>query len=139
MANSLESIRREVIDSQGVLTVDMAKLRDAYGAGRLGRYVLDGIKEELRKEGVHFISDSLDGHPGEQLPNNQYDVVRLYILDSLIGKIITAAYTVDREGEGDRILRAVNESDATKQIQELKSENEALRERMEDIRDILRD
>ena len=139
MANSLEIIKREVVDNQGVLTVTMSKLRDAYGAGRLGRYVLDGIKEELKKEGISFISNNPDGQLRDQLPNNQWDVVRLYLSDTPVGNIIIAAYSVDSEGEGDRALRTVNGSDATKRIQELERENEKLRARMEDIKDIVCD
>ncbi len=138
MANTLERIRDEVNKHQGVLTVNMGRLRDDYGAGRLGKHVIDGIMEELSKQGVAFVSNGPDGHLRDKLPDSQWDIVRLYLPDSPVGRLIIAAYNIDREEEGDKILRSVSGSVEIQRIQETEKEIRELRKKMDDISDILR-
>ncbi|MFJ5122248.1 hypothetical protein [Kitasatospora sp. NPDC088548] len=110
MADSYDDLREAVLADDGLHTVDMGTLRDIQGAGRLGVHVRDAITRSLQSHGMGHI-------PGE-LPSNQYDEVRLYLLGSPIGDIIKAV--LSPSAKGDDALRAVNASEAQDQLRRIR-------------------
>ncbi len=106
---SLEEIKEAVVGHGGVLTLDMAQLRDAYGADRLGSHVREGIKAKLKKLGL--------AHRPRRLPNYQEDAVRLYVRKSPVGDLLKAAF---RPGESsDKILRRLANGEAERKLRQM--------------------
>jgi hypothetical protein len=107
---SIAQVRDAVERNQGVLTLPMEVLRDAYGARKLGVHVLTGISDTLRNSGL--------GHT--ELPNYQHMSVRVYQLGSPVGRVIRA---VEQVGEDhDAVLRQVaanDEKEVLERIREL--------------------
>jgi hypothetical protein len=96
----------------GVLNINMMKLRDIHGAGKLGVHVAQSISDKLVSLGL--------GHQPEVLPQQQSELVRIYVRGSAVGKLIEAARTIDLAS--NRLLRetANNEdSEAVRKIREL--------------------
>jgi hypothetical protein len=79
----------ELDEKSGVMTVDMGRLRDMQGAGKLGVYVIGGIKQALESHGI--------GHYPQELPKNQYDQVRLYKKGTALAKFIESTTTVGED------------------------------------------
>ena len=92
---NFEELDQLVRNSKGVLTVRMEQLRDAYGAGRLGRWVRQGIGKELAQRGLaHF--------PAE-LPENQWRHVRIYKNGTPAADLVQALMEPGKDG--DEIIR----------------------------------
>lgn len=98
MFKNIQEIRKAIEVRDGVLTIQMESLRDAYGSGKLGRHVLDGISRELKNNGL--------GHFPENLPSYQHEYVRVYLLGSQISMLIEAVNKVGEES--DDILRSAS-------------------------------
>ena len=112
MYEDMGEVNKAVEDNQNVLTLEMSNLRDAYGKKRLGKFVLDGIKDELIGMGL--------GHYPSELPNDQRESVRIYKLGSGVGKIIDAVLKVGEDS--DEFLRknsANDDADLLKQVREI--------------------
>jgi hypothetical protein len=87
----------------GVLNIEMMQLREIHGAGKLGVHVAQNISDKLHSLGM--------GHQPEELPQQQSELVRIYIRGSPVGKLIAAALTID--DNSNRILReAANNEDS---------------------------
>ncbi|GAA1225732.1 hypothetical protein GCM10009665_15260 [Kitasatospora nipponensis] len=110
MADNYDELRESVTANDGLYTIDMGTLRDIQRAGRLGIHVRDAISRSLQSHGMGHI-------PGE-LPGNQYDEVRLYLLGSPIGDIVKAV--LSPSNKGDDALRAVNASEAQDQLRRIR-------------------
>lgn len=81
-------LRAEVDARGGVMTVQMERIRNDYGAGRLGVHVRDGISKALHGAGLgHYPDEGLDGSP---LVGDQWAPVRIYRLGSPIAEFIDA-------------------------------------------------
>jgi hypothetical protein len=106
MAVNYEELRQTVAAEGGLHTVDMGTLRDIQGAGRLGIHVRDSITRSLESHGM--------GHIPGDLPSNQYDEVRLYLLGGPIADIVKAV--LSPSAKGDEALRAVGGSEAQEQL-----------------------
>lgn len=99
---SLDDLQEAVEANGGVLTVPAWKVRDAYGAERLGAQVRANITRELQGRGL--------GHYPTEIPDRQRREVRIYKIASPAGAVIDA---VLRPGEpGDRLLRESAGSEA---------------------------
>jgi hypothetical protein len=110
MAGNYEELRESVAVNGGLHTIEMGTLRDIQGAGRLGIHVRDAITRSLESHGMgHF--------PGE-LPANQYDDVRLYLLGSPIADIVKAVLSPSIKG--DEALRTVANSEAQEQLRQIR-------------------
>ena len=97
-------------ENDGVLTLMMGEVRDAYGAERLGVNVRRGIRLMLQRMGI-------DWWP-ETLSNNQNIYIRLYRLGTPVAKVIQAAL---RPGSRrDQTLREVAASDKAKILQQVR-------------------
>ncbi|MEV6007347.1 hypothetical protein AB0M29_11115 [Streptomyces sp. NPDC051976] len=108
--SAFDSLRGEVEGNGGLHVVDMGTLRQLQGAGRLGVHVRDAITRALESHGMGHI-------PGE-LPSNQYDEVRLYLLGSPIADIVKAVLSPN--AKGDEALRSVGTSEAQEQLRQIR-------------------
>ena len=114
--DDLDELDQFVCKNDNVITLDMAKIRDAYGASKLGVNVRDNIKNELKKRGLGY-------YPSE-LPGYQYEKVRLYKQGSSVGQLIEAVLSPMEEN--DALIRSrTNESDSEtlRKIRELVEES----------------
>ena len=96
MVEGLARVKQDVEEAGGVLTIEMERLRDAYGVERLGTNVRDNIAKELAGMGI--------GHLPRKLPAYQEDEVRLYRLGSAIADLIEAV--LKPSVSGDELLRS---------------------------------
>lgn len=95
-----------------VFNIDMMKLREIHGAGKLGVHVAQSISDELKRRGM--------GHEPEVLPLHQSERVRIYMLGSAVGKLIEATRTIDVAS--NKILREAANNEArgiVRQIRDL--------------------
>jgi hypothetical protein len=78
----MDDLKAEVEANGGVQSFPMSRVRDAYGAGRLGVHVRTNISKSLQGLGLgHFPSD---------LPDSQDATVRLFKLGSPVADLIDA-------------------------------------------------
>jgi hypothetical protein len=110
MTVNYEGLRDSVRANGGLHTVDMGTLRDIQGAGRLGVHVRDAITHSLESHGMGHI-------PGE-LPSNQYDEVRLYLLGSPIADIVKAV--LSPSSKGDEALRGMGSFEAQERLRQVR-------------------
>jgi len=73
-------IKARVEAAGGVFTTTMDTLRDAEGAGKLGVHIRTNISKSLAGIGL--------GHIPIELPNNQFEQVRLYKRGTAVGDLI---------------------------------------------------
>jgi hypothetical protein len=102
---------RDRVDAEnGILTLPMHEVRDAYGSERLGVNVRANITAMLQQLGIQ--------HTPRNLPGSQHELVRLYKRGSAVGKLIQAAL---RPGtEADETLRTAASSGATRILEKVK-------------------
>ncbi len=103
---NLDELAAKIDENDGVLTIYMQALRDAYGEAngvkRLGTAICSNISRELKSRGI--------SHIPSELPALQTVPVRLYKLGSQVDAIITAATEI---GDiQDQKLRSMAASDA---------------------------
>jgi len=113
---SLDELEEFVSTNENVITLAMVKIRDAYGASKLGVNVRENIKNELTKRGL--------GHYPSELPVYQYEKVRLYKKGSSVGLLIDAV--LEPMEQNDVLIRSrTNESDSEtlRKIRELVEES----------------
>jgi hypothetical protein len=109
---SLEELAALVRASGDIVSVPMEKVRDAYGAGRLGIHVRDGISKKLHGMGL--------GHFPTEIPESQWALVRIYRLGSQIADLVDAV--LNPGAEHDEELRQAIEgesADVLRQVREL--------------------
>jgi hypothetical protein len=75
-----DQIKADVEKNGNVLTVQMENLRDAHGAGKLGRHVREEITSALLGIGLATIP--------QELPSYQHELVRLYKRGTPVGDLI---------------------------------------------------
>ncbi len=98
---NLDEIKQMVEDKGGVASVQVETLRDAYGAGKMGKTVAQNISDALAGLGLkHW--------PGD-FPNYSYEWVRLYVSGSQVAKIVDAV--LECGDEEDELIRRVTKSD----------------------------
>jgi hypothetical protein len=103
----------ELVRSNGdVLTVSMDNVRDAYGAGRLGVHVRDGISKRLHGLGL--------GHYPPAIPESQFALVRVYRLGSSVADLIDAVLNPGVNHDDELRQTVAGESaDLLRQLREL--------------------
>lgn len=109
--DNIQELRAEVDKSDGLLKIDMATLKRIKGAGRLGRVVREEISRELEGQGM--------GHIPADLPPNQEDEVRLYVLGSAIADVVRAV--LEPSDRGDEALRAVGNNEAAEIVKQVRA------------------
>jgi hypothetical protein len=87
----------------------MQDLRDRVLAGKLGRYLIESIDDELKKRGlVH-----------SPLTNRQWDEVRVWKQGTRVGRLIEAAQTPGTAQ--DEELRELSDSNAGEIVKQIKT------------------
>jgi hypothetical protein len=89
----------EVKQNGGVVTVNMGRLRDVHGAGKLGNIVVESIAEQLKGVGL--------GHVPTALPTSQWMPVIVYRNGTPVARLIGAVNKVE-EGSADIIRQFAN-------------------------------
>jgi hypothetical protein len=97
MAGNWRGLRTEVDAQQGILTVSSRRLRDIHGTSRLGSTVRVRISQNLYQVGL--------GHIPENIPDDKDELVRLYVINSSVHKLIN--YITVPGGDHDRVVRKV--------------------------------
>lgn len=102
-------LKKYVASQDGVVTVDMARLRAIKGAERLGNEVRKEIQRELERNGLGFLP-AVGDEP--ELPRYSEELVRLYVRGSTVGRFIEALN--DLGADSDKRLRALSGQAAAK-------------------------
>ena len=105
-----EELRSAVTGQDGLVKVSMDTLKKIHGSGRLGVHVRNAISRSLESYGLAHLPD--------ELPPNQEDAVRLYLLGSPIADVIKAVLTPS--DRGDETLRSIGTSDAEEQLRQVR-------------------
>jgi hypothetical protein len=104
-----DELGAKVVASGNVLTTDMRDLRDRVGAGKLGKYVVDEISDELKKRGLGHTPLTLD----------QWSQIRIWKQGTRVGKFIEAASTPGHTE--DELLRELADSQADDIVKQIRS------------------
>lgn len=107
---SLSDLREAVENEGDLIAVPMWVVRDAYGAERLGKIVRQNIATALANEGL--------GSVPMDVPDRQYEIVRIYRLGTGVAQIIDAV--LKPTTEGDVRLRSASSSEALQQINRIR-------------------
>lgn len=107
---TMEELKKRVISNRGIVSVQMDELKRIFNAGKLGVNILGTISKTLRDEGL--------GHIPYNLPKYQHEWIRVYLIGSEVGNIITAANKVGEEY--DSILRKAVERDDADVLQKIR-------------------
>ena len=109
---SMGDLKTEVEANDGVKSFAMWRVRDAYGAGRLGIHVRTNISKSLQGMGL--------GHYPNDLPDSQDAIVRIYKLGSPVADLIDAVLRPGEESD-DRLREVAggNAEEILRQLREL--------------------
>jgi hypothetical protein len=129
---NIDDLQRELRSKNGLMTVKMAVLRDAFGAGKLGIHVVHAISRELARRHI--------GHYPAPLPCKQATLVRLYEQDKPFAKIIEALNATGREGADDVLRRAfvADPKDANRKELTQSLPDRPIREKQDLLLDLIR-
>jgi len=94
-ATTYEDLGKVVDERGGVITAEMALLRNVHGAGKLGAIVVTAIHEQLESHGL--------GHAPGDLPTFQWERVIIYRKGTPVARVIEAIIAVN--DRSDTILR----------------------------------
>ena len=107
---SLTEIAERVEAEDGLLSMPMWRVRDAYGAARLGVNVRARMSDALGSVGLE--------HYPRDLPADQMDEVRLVKRGSPVSKLMRAARKIT--SEGDQFLREAAAGEANRLLGEIR-------------------
>ena len=105
-----DDVRNAVTTNDGLYKITMEILKKIEGAGRLGVHVRQSISRSLESHGI--------GHLPRELPPNQEDAVRLYLLGSPIADVVQAV--LSPSDRGDETLRSIGSSEAQEQLRQIR-------------------
>lgn len=109
--NTFEELNDLVTRQQGVGTVQMEGLRDAFGVKRLGIHVRTQISNRLKGYGL--------GHFPAELPLYQEDYVRVYKLGSPVAELIQAV--LQPSPDHDEKIRRAGGGDAEAILEQVRA------------------
>lgn len=109
LLNTFDDLARVVDENDGVYTVSEWRLREMYGAERLGSQVRAGIKDKIDSLGLRLQTD-LVGH--------QHALVRVYRRGSPVAEVIEAAGGAGKEE--DAVLRRVASAKGAELVKKLR-------------------
>ena len=94
--STYEDIAQKVEENGGVVTFRAQVLREAQKAGRLTERINTEIQRSLAGVGLATV-------PKEAylMPTNQWELVRVYKVDSGVGRVIDAVFTLDNQDRAD--------------------------------------
>lgn len=113
-----EDISRKVEEKGGVATFHAQALREAQGAGRLTERINSEIQRSLLGMGLATVPNA-----AYLMPTNQWDVVRVYKVDSSVGRVIDAILSLDsldRAEEADALIVSSVGGNATQLLQKIR-------------------
>jgi len=110
LMGSMDDLKKHVEANQGVATVYMGVVRDAYGSGKLGKHIVDNIAKALQGLGLGYYPDPL--------PSYQEAMVRLYKMGSPVGQLIEAASSIGLER--DEVLRQAAGGEAAEVVAKIR-------------------
>ena len=97
---------RDHIEAQGgIATVPMWQLRDGAGWDRLGVNVVKDIARKIERAGIATLPAT------DVLPYSRDEVVRVYLVNSRVGRVIEAV--LEPSKAGDKLLREIGSDDAS--------------------------
>lgn len=102
--NSLDGTLQQ---SGGVFSLRMGDLRDAFGAGKLGKHIRAAISDELENRGIGYVPNPL--------PVNQHEYVRLYLRGTPAAEVIEAVTAIG-DPDADEILRRLHDQTPTERV-----------------------
>ncbi len=106
---NFDNLHQQVLEHGGVLTTDMRDLRERLQAGKLGRYIIESISDELKSRGLGSSS----------LTNEQTDKVRIYKRGTRLARFVESSLSV---GEAhDEALRELSESNADAILKQIRA------------------
>jgi len=113
---TINDLAQSCDDEGGLLATTLGELRDAVGAGKLGRLVMDRIARELASHGLGYF-------PQEVLEDNEqprhWEDIRLYRKGtSAAARAIEAV--MDPSPHGDAFLIELASSDAEEKLQRVR-------------------
>ncbi|MCL4466977.1 MAG: hypothetical protein M1401_04290 [Chloroflexi bacterium] len=111
---ALEQLITDIQANGGILRVTMGRLRDVCGWDKLGKYVVQDISDQLKKVGIGHLPREAD-----QLPRYQHLDVRVFLTDSLVGRLILSVQQPSESG--DELLRQVGDNDAVMVIEKIRA------------------
>ena len=117
MGENWDDIKADVENNGNVLTVTMARLRDAHGVAKLGVNVRAGISSQLAGIGL--------GHVPEDLPPYQHELVRLFKNGTPVGDLIATVLTPGEQADrrlSEQFDGEVDYSEIVQKIRELVGE-----------------
>lgn len=100
---SLRPFDSKVQEAGGVKTFSVQEIRDAFGAGRLGKNVRDEISRTLSAFGL--------GHIPAEFPDRQHEQVRLYKKGTMVGDFISGVIEPSESGD-EKIKSLVSNKDS---------------------------
>lgn len=113
------SIKRIASDCEaggGVICVTLGDLREAVGAGKLGRWVLQEISEELAAAGLGYFPRSLLDDNEEP---RQHQAIRVYRRGAgTLARTIDAV--LDPSSRGDEVLRDLGNDEARNTLTQIR-------------------
>ncbi|MGY4712982.1 hypothetical protein ACXDF8_26120 [Mycolicibacterium sp. CBM1] len=107
---SYEDLRDKVANTPGPYLTTMEELKQAHGAAKLGVNIRAAITDRLKGYGL--------GHLPAELPQYQWEQVRLYRLGTPLEKVIKAV--IEPSDLGDEVLLQVVATDAQEVLAQIR-------------------
>jgi len=111
VTTKIEKLKGELEENEGVLTVEMWRVRDVCGYERLREHVVTAISETLELAGI--------AHVPRDLPMDQSASVRIYLRKSVAGRVIDAA--LKPGSKNDDKLRELSAGGAQQKLDSIKA------------------
>jgi hypothetical protein len=109
-SGSFDDLKQEVDSNAHIMAVPMERLRNAAGKGRLGKWVVQEISNQLRSRGLGHTELSVD---------NQWKVVFVYTMGSEVERIIEAVHSPSDAGA--QTLRTVTSDSSADVLTQIKA------------------
>jgi hypothetical protein len=101
----MAKLREEIEAKGGIEVLPMWRIRDAAGWDRLGVNVVKDIASKMRRGGLATLPAM------DVLPCTQHALVRVYVREGRLGKVISAV--LEPSYDGDKLLREIGGDDAS--------------------------
>lgn len=116
MFKSMAEVAAESDELGGIVCLTLGDLRDAVGAGKLGRWVLERISEELDAEGLGYFPPAVLRANDEP---RQHQEIRIYRKGpNVVARVIDAVLNPTQKG--DEVLRSLGGDDAREVLAEVR-------------------
>lgn len=110
MSETYDKLAKEIEANGNIMTVEMGRLRDCHGAGKLGVNVVSNIQEELDARGI--------GHYPVELGYNQWEKAKLFKKGTAVANLVGSVLKLD--DESNAYLRSVSNDKLAKRWKKIK-------------------